>query len=326
LRILFLILILQIFTYLSTEETVIFSEIDGKFTHQQESEETSESTFILSNRTYFDKPDLTFAFSNKIRQYIDNYDVTDFETSLSFEKRWEVLVNYTFLDYQKNSLDTLDFVKVGNSLSSSSGSDNFTLQYSLDLYWLELLNSFDYNLFTGSFSLFKQNYYRSSSLHQKIIFNLNQVKLREDTSNLLFNLNYDLKFTLPVSEVSGLTANLELNYNLNKVEEIFFPGEEFYNELCYQEQRFTLKFKTFQRMFMFNPHISISRRKYLEVAVEDEFTEVGLNTGLHSDCVLKNNLLIYIDLAYSSIRDDLDRVDLYSLETGMRYQFDIYVR
>ena len=77
---------------------------------------------------------------------------------------------------------------------------------------------------------------------------------------------------------------------------------------------------------MLNPYISITRRTYLNVAVYEEFDEYNLNCGFYADYVLDIGLLIYCESDYSSVKDELNRIDIFSFGSGLKFQFDIYTR
>ncbi|MFC1887837.1 hypothetical protein ACFLYK_03410, partial [Candidatus Cloacimonadota bacterium] len=174
--------LLQLITILSAQETVVFSELDTKFEYLLESDETPETDLQLQSDIYLDRADLTMKLSNLLRQYIGDFEDSNFFSSFSLEKRMGIISNYSMISYENNALDTLRFVNVYTQLLRSRSSRNVALESSLDLNWQNLLNLFNYNIISGSINLGKKNYFRSFSLHQSFIFNLNQVHLRSAAS------------------------------------------------------------------------------------------------------------------------------------------------
>lgn len=323
---LIVVVILAYLSSLKAQEVVIFSELNSKAAILKETDEISETYLDLELDTFIDRADLTIRIANEFEQYFDTYDFNNYLTSISVDKKFKKISNFSSICYENSSNDTLKLLKLYSSIYRISQSDETSFEYGLNFELLKRLNSTDFNILSCGFELGKKNHFKSISLHQIFDFNLNQLKFENKTSELLYNLKYDLNLSTSLHRNVGIAFNLGLNFNLNSTDKIFFPTEKLYNNLCYQEQKFLIKLKIFVQNLMLNPYISITRRTYLNVAVYEEFDELNLNCGFYADYILDNGLLIYCESDYSSINDDLSRIDIFSFGSGLKFQFDIYTR
>ncbi|KQC03556.1 MAG: hypothetical protein APR54_09310, partial [Candidatus Cloacimonas sp. SDB] len=233
---------------------------------------------------------------------------------------------YFYIDLKNNSLADLKLMTLNNSVSLLKEEYTYFWEYGLDFYWQRLLNSYKFDILKGGIYLLKKNYFADLSLHQRFNFNINQINYLQIDSEQIFNLNYDFKITTPLSEETGLSLGLLLNYNLNSTDSILYQQEELFDETCYNEQKVYLKIKALKKYLLLNPGVSFSRKEFLPVAVLKKYYEYNLNFNGYFDYILNNGVIIFLEGDVNFIQDDEEKSEILEIGLGFKTQFDIFTR
>jgi hypothetical protein len=320
------IFLLLSFIKLSAQDIAIFTETGCRINSLYEKNAKAEDRIEFNINTFIDKPDFTILFANQIYKYYNNYNYLDYDTYLSVENKFSSFFHYFYLDLKKNSLADLKLMTLSNSVSGIKEEYSYFWEYGSDFYWQRLLDSYQFDILKGGIYFIKKNYFVDLSLHQRFNFKINQINYLKIDSDQIFNLNYDFKITTPLSEETGLSLGLLLNYNLNSTDSILFQQEELFDETCYNEQKVYLNIKALKKYLLLNPGVSFSRKEFLPVAVVEKYFEYNLNFNYYMDCILKNGMMIFFQGDVNLIQDDEEKSEICEIGVGFKTQFDIFVR
>jgi hypothetical protein len=311
---------------LISQENLFFSEIVSGYNYFSESRDPAESSLLLRTDLFFDRPNLTIILSNQLDQFTGNYSISNLSAAISLEKRFSAFSNNTLFQFKELTIEEYQFIDLSNTFLWNIESASNVTEAGFNFTWEKCLEHPDYQELSGTLYYLKKNYLNNFSLHQKIDFSLWQLISEEEVSNLLPNLSYEIILTAPVKKDLGLAVNLNLNQNLKTEDSVFAPNEDFYSAVSYNSQTIGAGFTFIKNNYLLKPRVSVSSRQYLSVAVEEEFQETEFDCGLYGDLILPGNLLLYADLGYSRINDDSGWNEIYIVSSGLKYQFDLYVR
>lgn len=318
--------LLLISTSLFSQVNLVFAEIETGSSSITETDEEVEKFIFLRSNLYYDRPDLTFLWGSKFDQFIDNYNTSNLSTVVSLEKRMNTFSNNTYFQYREYTTEAYKIIDLNNSMlwnrEFRSGADNL----SLSLNWQHSLDDLDYDEISGTLYYLWKRYYAYLSLHQQIDFTLMTIRSQEISSELLCNLKYEMNLSKPLMENLGLSLNLSLNHNINTEDRVLIPNENFYNSVSLNSQTISLSLTYMMSEFLFKPRFSFTNRKYLSLAVEDEFNDTEINAGVYIDWITSSNLLFYGDFDHSTISDEAGNNNILTFTGGIKYQFDIYVK
>ncbi len=309
-----------------SQENLFFSEIESNFTSLNERFEQSETFFALRSDLFFDRPDLTIILSNQLDQYLDYYNTSNYSTAISLEKRVNNYSNNCSFHYQEFNVEKYKTIDLNNNFLWNEEDNSGINETGFSINWLKCVDQMDYNELSATIYFLRKKYYNSFTIHHKFSISTWRINYLNEASKLLPQIAFQINLAKPLTENAGLSVYLDLNYNFMNEDNIFIPNEDFYNAVSYNSQKFGFLLTYMRSICLFKPRFSLASRQYMLVAVEEEFTETEINSGLYSDFITPWNLLFYGDLDFSAINDDIGWNNIYIFSAGVKYQFDIYVR
>lgn len=142
--------------------------------------------------------------------------------------------------------------------------------------------------------------------------------------NPLFAVNYQIKFSFPTSDYSGMSVGYYGNYNLRKETQLIYPDEELFDIFSYDLHKLSAEYTQEKGDILFKPWIALVQKKYLLISVTQSYSEVSIIAGFYTDWLFANRFMVYTEGFYQVINDEGE--DGYEFSTGIKMQFDIHER
>jgi len=314
------IILLNLFSSVYAEDIFVFSEIGSGIKIENQFEEEIDSDFFTTFFTEAQTPSSRFSFAGGIFSIITLDTLSVWQMEIVYEKLWGPVNIASSVGYQNKQSDKLDAFRMDLQLFRQSESFNNFLEYGFLIRMNDFLQNKDFSNFEiNSYFLYKK-FLKNYTVHHE--FNIASKHYLE--INSLFAVNYQIKFSFPTSDLSGMSVAYFCNYNLRKEPQLIYPDEELFDLFSYDMHKLLVEYTQEKGNILFKPWFALVQKKYLPISVIKPYSEVSIIAGFYTDWLFTDGFMAYAEGFYQVVTDESE--DGYEFSTGMKMQFDILER
>jgi hypothetical protein len=305
---------------LSVEELLIFSEAGSGLRLEKQFIEESETELFTTFSTELQTPVSRLAVDGSIYSFASLDSLTNWQTNLVYERMFP-LVNISFSGhYLEDENDSLDVRNVTAQLFKQRESATSFSEYGIG----GRSSSFsEYKAFSNlefNFYWLTKKFLKNYSVHHE--FNA-ATKYFTDTDPLL-TINYQLTFSFPTTDYSGLNLVYFINQNIIERKKLLYPNEELFDLFSYNLQKLSLGYTVENNNLLIKPWLALISKDYLATAAVQPYSEFSFMAGFYADWLMADGFMAYMEGLYQTINGD--REIAYEFVTGLKIQFEIISR
>ena len=316
-----LLLLLTIsFVISALEELLIFSEAGSGLRLEKQFGVEPETELFTKFSTELQTPSTRLAIDGSLYSFANLDSLSSWQTGLIFE-RLLPLFNFNlsgnYLDDKNDSLDVMNFaVQLFKQRESPTNFSEYGLGgRSSSFPEYDTFSNLEFNFYWLT-KKFQKNY----SVHHE--FNA-ATRYFADTDPLLA-VNYQLTFSFPTGDYSGLNLVYFINYNIFEEKKLLYHNEELFDLFSFNMQKISFEYTVHKRNLLFKPWLALNSKDYLTTAVVRPYSEISFLAGFYTDWLGADGFMIYMEGFYQRINRD-DEI-AFEFMTGLKFQFDLVTR
>ena len=304
----------------AADELLIFTEAGSGLQIEKKFAEDSETELFSNLLAELQTPVSRLAIDGSVYSFASLDSLSNWQTGVIYE-RSSPLFNFSIsgrcLDDENDSLDvghiTAQFLKQHESSTTFSeyGMRGKNSSFPEN-------NAFS-NLELNAYFLTKK-YLETYTVHHE--FNA-ATKHFADLTPLLM-VNYQIVFSFPAGDYSGLNLTYFLNHNLYKGNKLLYPSEELFDLFSYNMHKFSIEYSMEKSNLLYRPWLALTSKDYLATAVEQPYSEISLLAGFYADWLWADGCMTYAEGFYQTTDGD-DKI-AFEFIAGLKFQFDILTR
>ena len=302
---------------LSVEQLLIFSEAGSGLQLEKLFAEELKTELFTTFSTELQTPVSRLAIDGSV-YLLANFDsLSNWQTGIIYERLFPLINISMSGNYINDENDSLDIANAAIQLFKQNESQKDFNEYGLGS---KSNSSFNNNAFSNlEFNIYYiyKRFLKGYTIHNE--FNT-VTKYFTDTDPIL-NVNYQITFSFPTNDYSGMNLSYLINYNPIDNNKILYPNEELFDLFSYNMHKFSIEHTTIKGNLLFKPWLAFNSKEYLTTAVEYPYSEISFLVGIYADWLWADGLMIHTEGFYQSIVGDKEIA--YDLKAGIKFQFDL---
>lgn len=316
-----LLALLFLFTLLTSisavEKLLIFSEAGSGLNLEKQFSEEQEPEFFTSILTEMQTPMSRLAIDASLHTFTSLDSLSKWQTGLIFEHTFpliNIFLSGRYLDDENDSLDVRSF-SAQLFRQAESGTD-FN-EYGL---WGRSSSFSEFKAFSNlefNFYWLIKKFLKNYSVHHE--FNAATRYFRD--IDPLLAINYQLTFSFPTGDYSGLNLVYFINHNIFEEKKLLYPNEELFDMFSYNLQKLSFEYTVENNNLLLKPWLALNSKDYLATAVERPYSEFSFMTGFYADWIFADGFMVYLEGFHQTINKDREMA--YEFTAGIKIQFDL---
>ncbi len=315
-----LILLSIPFFLLSAEQLLIFSEAGSGLHIEKLFADKQETELFTTISTELQTPSTRFTLDGSVYSFINFDSLSSWQAGIAYEQLLPLVdlsIVGHFLDDINDSLDVLSgSIQFFKQRESRENFSEFGL-------WGRSSNYPENQNFSNlEFNLYY--IYKKYSMGYTLHHEFNAVTKHFSDIDPMLDINYQITFSFPTSESSGLSLSYFTNYNPVSNDRILYFHDELFDLFSYNMQKITIEHTVHSGDLLFKPWFAINSKEYLTTVVVEPYSEFSFLAGFYADWLWANSPMAYAEGFYQTIAQN--RETAYELGIGVKFQFDLKSR
>jgi hypothetical protein len=304
----------------TTEELLIFTEAGSGLHLEKRFAEKSERELFTTISTELQTPVSRLAIDGSVYLFASLDSLSKWQTGVIYERTLPLFsfsISGRCLDDEKDSLDVRHITaQFFDQYESSTAFSEYGLRGRNSSFpGNDAFSNLEFNAY-----FLTKKFLETYNVHHE--FNA-ATKHFADNSPLLM-VNYQITFSFPVGDYSGLNLSYFLNHNLYKGNQLLYPSEELYDLFSYNMHKFSIEYSMEKGNLLGKPWLALTSKDYLSTAVEWPYFEISLLAGFYADWLWADGCMTYAKGFYQTT--DVDDEIAFEFIAGLKFQFDILTR
>ena len=305
---------------LSAEQLLIFSEAGSGLHIEKLFADKQETELFTTISTELQTPNTRLTLDGSVYSFANFDSLSNWQAGLGYEQLFP-LINFSLaggvLDDENDSLDVMNAsIQLFKQRESR---DNFS-EYGLgcrssNFFKNENFSNLEFNLYY----IYKK-YLQSYTVHH----DFNVVTKHFTDIDPLLDINYQITFSFPTGDNSGLSLSYFTNYNPISNDRLLYFHDELFDLFSYNMHKISIEHTVEKGNLLFKPWLAFNSKEYLATAVEQPYTEFSFLAGFYADWLWANGSMTYAEGFYQTIPED--REIAYEFRVGLKFQFDLKSR
>ncbi|NQT65593.1 MAG: hypothetical protein HQ554_05400 [FCB group bacterium] len=305
---------------LSAEHFLIFSEAGSGLRLEKQFIEESETELFTTFSTELQTTVSRLAIDGSVYTFTNFDSLSSWQTGIIYERLFPLIDISVSGYYISDENDSLDITNAAIKLFKQNESQKDFNEYGLRSKRNSFFNNNAFsNLEFNIYYIYKK-FLKDYTIHNE--FNA-VTKYFTDTDPLL-NVNYQITFSFPTNDYSGINLSYFINYNPIDNNEILYLNEELFDLFSYNMHKFSIEHTTIKGNLLFKPWLAFNSKEYLTTAVEYPYSETSFLAGIYADWLMADGFMAYTEGFYQAINGDPEIA--YEFVTGLKIQFDLISR
>lgn len=305
---------------MSAEQLLIFSEAGSGLRLEKLFADKQDTELFTTLSTELQTPSTRVTIDGSVYSFANFDSLSHWQAGIGYEQLLP-LVDFSmaghFLDDEDDSLDVMSgsfqFFKQRESRENFS---EYGLGSKSNIFFEnDAFSHLEFNLYY----IYKK-YYVGYTVHH----DFNAVTKHFSDIDPMLDINYQVTFSFPTSESSGLSLSYFINYNPISNDRILYLHDELFDLFSYNMHKVSIEYTTQKGNLLCKPWLVFNSKEYLTTAVEQPYSEFSFLAGFYADWLWANGSMIYAEGFYQTIAQD--RETAYEFRTGIKFQFDLKSR
>lgn len=305
---------------LSAEQLLIFSETGSGLHIEKLFADKQETELFTTISTELQTPNTRLTLDGSVYSFANFDSLSNWQAGLGYEQLFP-LINFNLagrvLDDKNDSLDVMNAsIQLFKQRESRETFSEYGLgSRSSNFFENENFSHLEFNLYY----IYKK-YLQSYTVHH----DFNAVTKHFTDIDPLLDINYQITFSFPTSDNSGLSLSYFTNYNPISNDRLLYFQDELFDLFSYNMHKISIEHTVEKGNLLFKPWLAFNSKEYLTTAVEQSYSEISFLAGFYADWLWANGSMIYAEGSYQTITQD--REIAYEFRAGIKFQFDLKSR